>query len=80
MKEFVYYALRCLSQNAKEKADELGVNPTAYNYKSMSDPRREGQYLFVTIDAADGYVLSTDFIKSFSELDDVEPIDITVIN
>lgn len=80
MNEFVYYALRCLSQNAKAKADELGVNPGAYNYKSMSDPRREGQYLFVMIEAADGYVLSTDFIKSFSELGNVESMNITVIN
>lgn len=80
MNEFVYYALRCLSQTALEKAIELGVNPKCYNFISMSDPRRNDEYLFIMIEAADGYVLHTAFIKKLSEIDDVAPSDITVID
>lgn len=71
-----FYALATLSPTALAKADELGVDSTSYNYKGLSDPRREGRYLYVTVE--DDEVLHSRFLKA-DEIEFLDKVDITVV-
>jgi hypothetical protein len=75
MQKYTYYALRVLSDEAIAKAIELGMNQNSYNFKAMSDPRREGYYLFLVVDTDDGYILNSTLTKDplgkFAEANDI---------
>jgi hypothetical protein len=64
MSEFVYYLLTVLSQTSVDKAIELGMNPDAYNFKTLTDPRREGKYMLLVVNRADGYILNSMLVDS----------------
>lgn len=81
MDEFVYYALRITSLEAIKKADELKMNPDSANYKQLSDPRRAGMYMLLTVDSEDGIILHSMRIGALSNAKDILGIEnITVVD
>lgn len=57
------YLIICNRETSTNCADQIKINPLSANYKSLTDPRREGYTLFAVVDT-DGYVLLTDLYKN----------------
>lgn len=71
-----HYAFKAFCPNIADKASKIGLNPNCYNYRALSDPRRDGQYLHVSVDA-DGVVLFSKFMSLQQILDSAT--EVTVI-
>jgi len=65
------YALRNLSSTALTKANELNLSPSSYNYKSLSDTRREGGYLYLLVEGTE--VLYSRPFKSLEQIEETYP-------
>ena len=66
-----YIIIRC-QPFANQCADKIKLNPFAYNYKMLTDPRREGQYLLVVVDE-DEYVLFSQLYQTLDLLFEENP-------
>jgi len=71
-----FYALAILSQTAIDQAIQLGLNPDSYSYKTLTDTRRDGGYLYVAVE--NDSVLWARPLKT-DEIEFLDRVDVTVI-